>query len=412
MVIDYLNEVWKILLELSPALLAGLLLAGILHVLLPSGFIHRIMSRPGFRSTLRAVLIGVPMPLCSCGVVPTALGLKRDGASKGATTGFLISTPQTGVDSILVSAAFLGWPFAIFKLVAAFVTGLIGGMIADRVEPPDEMAAAEKAAAEMDRENNRNLVEVLRYAVVDLYGAIDRWIIGGVLIAAAITALLPEHFFHELSWAQGLTGMLLMLAVSVPLYICTTGSVPIAASFVAAGMPTGTALVFLMAGPATNMATIGAVYRALGGKLLSVYLGTVIVMSIGFGLTFDFVLGSPGVVHMHDHSDNWLGILSAIILIILTTGLFVYRFLQRRQKFAKANQFNTYEEFDMGVTLKVEGMTCQHCTASVEKSLKAVEGVSDAIADLDSGDVVVEGEKLDEAKLRAAVLAAGYQVKS
>ncbi|TNF98499.1 MAG: hypothetical protein EP297_07875 [Gammaproteobacteria bacterium] len=412
MVTDYLNEVWIILLELSPALLAGLLLAGILHVILPSGFIHRMMNKPGFRSTLRAVLIGVPMPLCSCGVVPTALGLKQDGASKGATTGFLISTPQTGVDSILVSAAFLGWPFAIFKLVAAFVTGLIGGMIADYVEPPEKDSEQAHHLTSEDSEDRTGIVEVLRYSVVELYGAIDRWIIAGVLVAAAITALLPEHFFHELSWAQGMTGMLLMLAVSIPLYICTTGSVPIAASFVAAGMPTGTALVFLMAGPATNMATIGALYRALGGRLLAVYLGTVVVMSIGFGLTFDFILGEAGTVHMHDHSDDWLGIISAIILIALTIGLFVHRYIQRKQKLSGKGQFNTYEEFDMGLTLKVEGMSCQHCTASVEKSLKAVEGVVDAVADLETGDVLITGEDLNEEALAAAVKLAGYQVKS
>jgi len=400
----YLESVWAILLELSPPLLAGLLLAGLLHVWLPKGFIHRTMNRPGFPSTLRAVLVGVPMPLCSCGVLPTALGLKRDGASNGATTGFLISTPQTGVDSILVSAAFLGWPFALFKVAAAFVTGLLGGVIADRVAPPS--ADSETPPAADDGETPHTIGEALRYAVVELYGAIDRWIIAGVLIAAAISSLMPADLFTRLEWSQGLTGMLLMLAVSVPLYICAVGSVPIAASFVAAGMPTGTALVFLMAGPATNVATIGAIYRALGGRLVAVYLGTVIVMSIGLGLTFDFVIGATAPVRVHDHGTDWTGAASALVVVAMSTGLFIHRLAERRRRAQTG-----YREFDMGLTLKVEGMTCQHCVASVKTSLESVDGVTEATPDLDSGDVKVQGDGLDAAALKLAVETAGYKVR-
>ncbi len=129
----FLLNLWQVFLDLSPSLLLGLLLAGMLHVYLPKGLIHRGMSRPNLTSALRASLVGVPMPLCSCGVVPAALALKNEGASKGATTSFLISTPQTGVDSLLVSASFLGWPFALFKLAAAFLTGLIGGSLVNAI---------------------------------------------------------------------------------------------------------------------------------------------------------------------------------------------------------------------------------------------------------------------------------------
>jgi len=405
MLLSYFNEVWRILLELSQPLLAGLFLAGLLHRFLPAGFIHRTLSKPGFASTFKAVLVGVPMPLCSCGVVPTALGLKREGASNGATTGFLISTPSTGVDSILVSGAFLGWPFAIFKVFAAFITGIIGGIIADKVTPDQKVADTPAVMAD-EPEQDKGIRGIIHYTVVELYGAIDRWIVAGILIAAAITALMPDNFFQHLDWAQGLAGMLLMLTISIPLYVCTTGSVPVAAAFIAAGMPLGTALVFLMAGPATNLATIGAVYRTLGGRLLAVYLATVIVMSIAFGLGFGFVLSDVPVQQVHEHGTDWTGVVSALIVIALTLYLNLKRYLSRRR-----NPVNQYREFDMGLTLKVEGMSCQHCVASVKKSLESIDEVESATPDLNSGDVIVTGENLDKDILETAIRDAGYQVK-
>lgn len=146
MIERYWFELWQILLELSPSLLFGLLIAGFIHVYLPAGFIHRRLHRPDMASVAKAALIGVPLPLCSCGVIPTALGLRKEGASPGATTSFMISTPQTGVDSILVSAAFLGWPFALFKLVAAFMTGLIGGALVNRLVPLQTSSSAQQSS--------------------------------------------------------------------------------------------------------------------------------------------------------------------------------------------------------------------------------------------------------------------------
>lgn len=403
---SYAIEVWRILVELAPPLLAGLFVAGLLHVLLPAGLIYRALSRPGFMSTLKAVAVGVPLPLCSCGVVPTALGLRREGASNGATTGFLISTPSTGVDSILVSAAFLGWPFAVFKVFAAFVTGIIGGLIADKAAP-QQVTGAVAEPIPNDKAGRRGpLVEAVRYAVVDLYGAIDRWVIVGILLAAVITITLPDNFFQDIHWAQGLAGMLLMLAVAIPLYVCTTGSVPVATAFIAAGMPLGTALVFLMAGPATNVATIGAVYRTLGGRLLMVYIGTVIVMSIGFGLGFDFVLSDAPGKPVHQHAQGWFGIAAALLVIAITVYLNIRRYLEK-------DLFGRYKEKEvaMGLTLQVEGMSCQHCVASVKKTLEGVEGVESVVLDLDSGSAVIKGDSLDRNQLSAAVQQAGYKAR-
>ena len=399
----YFNELWIVMLDLSAALLLGLLLAGLLRVFFPDRLVRAHLSRPTLGSSVRAALIGVPMPLCSCGVVPTAIGLHNQGASKGATTSFLISTPQTGVDSVLVSAAFLGWPFALFKVVAAFVTGVFGGWLADRVAARAGLDDDVGEQGQPWRAEGRRWLAAVRYALFDILGAIDLWLIAGILLAALITTLVPTGSLHDIAWTQGLGGMLLVLAISLPLYVCTTSSVPIAASLIAAGMPAGTALVFLMAGPATNIATIGIVYRTLGGPLLGVYLGTVIIASIGFGLGFDFVLGGAGgAVAAHAHADRaWWEIASALVLIGLLAFLSLRR-LQARRSGAQP------VDGDRGMTLQVEGMTCPHCAATVKATLEEVDEVEQVVVDLGSGVVQVRGGQLRRDLLTAAVTRAGF----
>jgi hypothetical protein len=398
---------WQILLELSPSLLLGLFIAGLVHVYVPAAAIHKRLSRPDFASTVRASVLGVPLPLCSCGVIPTALGLRKSGASPGATTSFMISTPQTGVDSILVSAAFLGWPFAIFKLVAAFVTGVIGGVLVNRLTPPPKGIAAEGETPLNTAGGDRGLSGAVRYAVFDLLAAIDLWLIAGVGVAALITTLVPADFFMGQAWAQGLLGMLVVLAISLPLYVCTTASVPIAASLIAAGMPAGSALVFLMAGPATNVATIGAVYRTLGTSVLGLYLGTVVVMSLGFGLLFDQVLSAaPVLAAPHDHAGGWLATLSALVLL----GLLALLLWRRRRARAAAADGSAGDTRETDLVLHVQGMSCQHCVGSVKRSLEAVERVDEAAPDLASGRVRISGGGFAVPALVQAVEDAGFTV--
>jgi uncharacterized membrane protein YraQ (UPF0718 family)/copper chaperone CopZ len=402
----YLVEIWGILLELSPSLLMGLLIAGAMHVFLPKGLIRRHLNAADFVSVFRAVLIGVPMPLCSCGVVPTAIGLKNEGASRGATTAFLISTPQTGVDSILVSGAFLGWPFALFKVGAAFVTGVLGGIFVNGFvrDQGTEMVTVTQDEAPNTRIDNR-MIEIFRYAIFDLLAMIDIWIVAGVLVAAVITLAFPPDFLGQLVWTQGVEGMLVVLAVAIPLYVCTTSSVPIAASLISAGMPLGTALVFLMAGPATNVATIGAIYRTLGIRVLTIYLGTVIVMSFVLGLAFDFVLGDiHQVLPDHQHDVPWLRVSSAVILVGLLSHLIGRKIRRFRQR------FNAMEVPEVDLSIKVGGMSCEHCVANVKRALEAFEEVEEATPSLVSGVVRIRGENLNETALAAAVEKAGYKV--
>jgi len=410
----FIRQLWQVMLDLSPSLLLGLLIAGLLHLYLPAGVVHRGLRRPDLGSAARAALVGVPLPLCSCGVIPTALGLRDQGASKGATTAFMISTPQTGVDSLLVSASFLGWPFALFKLAAAFVTGLIGGTLVNRFTVPDDQPRQASVVATAEP-GAGGLKGALHYAVFDLLAAIDLWVLAGVLAAALIATFIPADYLAGLTWTQGIGGMLLVLAVSIPLYVCTTGSVPIAASLIAAGMPTGTALVFLMAGPATNVATLGAVYRVLGTRVLAIYLGTVILMSILLGLGFDASMqavhaewavptgGHSGHGSEHGgHSPPYLAIGSALLL----SGLLAYLSGLRLKAMLRVRR-GAARETDL--MLKVEGMSCGHCVASVKRSLEGVAAVSEATPDLASGLVRVRGDQLDVTDLIRAVEGVGFR---
>ena len=400
----FVLHLWHILLELAPSLLLGLFIAGLVHVYVPAAAIHKRLSRPDLASAVRASLLGVPLPLCSCGVIPTALGLRKAGASPGATTSFMISTPQTGVDSILVSAAFLGWPFALFKLAAAFVTGVVGGVLVNRLTPATEAPVADGGTDLNVPGKDRGILGAVRYAVLDLLAAIDLWLIGGVLVAALITTLVPADFFTDRAWSQGVLGTLVVLAISLPLYVCTTASVPIAASLIIAGMPAGSALVFLMAGPATNVATIGAVYRTLGAAVLGLYLGTVVVMSLGFGLLFDQVLAAGPVLDaQHAHAGGGVGVLAALVLLALLALLSWRRWRARRG--ARAAM-----EDAAALVLHVQGMSCQHCVGSVKRSLEAMDSVAEAMPDLATGRVRISGDGYAIPALVRAVEDAGFTV--
>lgn len=390
----------QITLSLAPWLLLGMAIAGVLHVILPNDFVRRHLS--GKAGVAKAVALGVPLPLCSCGVIPAGLGLKKDGASSGAAVGFLISTPQTGVDSILVGASFLGWPFALFKVLAATVTGLVGGWITDRGGSGQESVQDNQAPASDTRPHD--IREMAEHAV-DILRSIWRWLVFGIVVSAAITTWVPEDFFTGLERAGSLVPILAALAVSLPLYVCATASVPIAAALVASGMPAGAALVFLMAGPATNVATIGAVYRGLGRRALTVYLTTIVVGSIGAGLLFDSVVSSTAVQGVHVHGETTWWAVGSTILLVGLLGKFAIDDLRRwiAPRLARSGTAESSEP----LVFTVEGMSCQNCVASVERAVRSVEGVRNVEISLKPGRARIHGD-VDEHEVRAAVTSAGY----
>jgi len=391
-----LEAIWQVWLQLSPWLLLGAAAAGLLHVLLPRDFARRQFR--GASGVAKAVALGVPLPLCSCGVIPAGLGLKKDGASDGAAVGFLISTPQTGVDSLLVSASFLGWPFTIFKCVSALVMGLAGGVATEILHTDaHEASSLEEATAP------QSTVGFFEH-VVDVIRPIWKWIVFGVVASAAITVWIPPDAMAGWSGVHpALTG-LGALVIAVPLYVCATASVPIAAALVTQGMPTGAALVFLMAGPATNIATIGAVKRAFGNRVLGVYLATVVLGSVALAYVYDAFIPFEALGTLtHEHGHPWWAWASAVAL----GALFLYFVLDDLRA---AVRRRAVPASSAALTLEVEGLTCNNCVRKLERALQETDGVASATVTLEPSRATVESS-LTPADLEAVVRATGYAVK-
>jgi len=388
-----LSEVW---LQLSPWLLLGAAAAGLLHVWLPRDVASRQFR--GFAGVAKAVALGVPLPLCSCGVIPAGLGLKKDGASDGAAVGFLISTPQTGVDSLLVSASFLGWPFTIFKCASALLMGLVGGAATEALHTDAEgnSLLRQSSAPQSTVGFFEHMIDVIR--------PIWRWIVFGVVASAAITVWIPPGALGGWSGLHPALAGLAALTLALPLYVCATASVPIAAALIAQGMPTGAALVFLMAGPATNIATIGAVRRAFGGRVLFVYLATVILGSVGLAYLYDAFMPLQALGSLtHEHGHPWWAWTAALILGMVF-AYFAFDDLRRawlRRRVPAGTEV---------VTLEVEGLTCDHCVRTLEHALREADGVTSVRVTLDPGRAMVEGSARP-ADLEAVVRAAGYAVR-
>jgi uncharacterized membrane protein YraQ (UPF0718 family)/copper chaperone CopZ len=375
---------WHITLELAPWLLLGMAIAGLLHVALPTGFIRRQLT--GRWGVVKAVVLGVPLPLCSCGVIPAGLGLKKDGATDGAAVGFLIATPQTGVDSVLVSASFLGWPFALFKVVAAGLTGVIGGYATERWGGERTVEDADRITA--DGTSSRGIREMVSHSI-QIMRTIWLWLVFGVVVSAAITTWLPPGAFVGLSAYGGALALVAVLAISLPLYVCATASVPIAAALVAGGMPTGAALVFLMAGPASNVATIGAIYRGFGKRTLVIYLTTIIVGSIGLGALFDTVI-DPATISGHAGHEHtaWWAVASAAIFIALLAW---FAFEDLRQLIRNRGLKGVTD--GPVIELEISGMTCGGCVNKLQQALQSADGVSSAQVTLDPPKATVRGTR-------------------
>lgn len=330
-----MHEIWNLINEMSPYLLLGFGVAGLLHAFVPSQVYHRYLSKSDFRSVLWAAMIGVPLPLCSCGVIPTAMSLRKEGASKGATTSFLIATPQTGIDSILATASLLGLPFAIIRPIAALVTALFGGQLVNIATRNENAGNSENTKEISERHHEgfwHKMKEALEYGFIEMMQEIGKWLMIGLVIAGLITVFVPDNFFFYFSDKPLLT-MLMVLAVSVPMYVCATGSIPIAAALILKGLSPGAALVLLMAGPACNMASIMVIRKVLEKKTMWVYLLSIIIGAIGFGLLIDYVLPAEWFtssiiqekICSHDDSSIFNVICSIVLGVLLVMAFIMKR---------------------------------------------------------------------------------------
>lgn len=288
--------------EMSPYLLLGFLIAGILHVFIPKKFYRRYLSNNNRLSILWAALLGIPLPLCSCGVIPTAIGLKNERASKGVVASFLIATPQTGIDSILATYSLMGFGFAIVRPAAALITGICGGILVNRFVPEDK--DEQNTITTDKKEQGNRLWRVFRYAYFEMIQDIGLRLLIGLIIAALINVAIPDEFFLHFG-SYPLLQMIVILIIAVPMYVCSTGSIPIAAALVMKGLSPGAALVMLIAGPAVNIASILVVRKSLGSRFTWIYLLTIVVFSILFGLLINAIgIGSDiSPIYSGTHGD-------------------------------------------------------------------------------------------------------------
>lgn len=419
----YIYPLMTLLNEMTPYLLFGFLIAGILHEFVPRRIYADKLSGSNFRSILWAALLGIPLPLCSCGVIPTAASIRREGASKGATVSFLIATPQTGVDSILATASLLGIPFAITRPLVALATAFAGGMAVNRW-CKDEEANNSTTIQHTGKKKSfwQKCIGTLHYGFIEMLQDIGKWIVIGLAVAAIITIAVPEGFFAQFN-GYPILNMLIILAISIPMYLCATGSIPIAAALMLKGLSPGAALVLLMAGPATNMAAILVINKVLGRKPLVIYLLTIIAGAMGFGLVIDYLLptawftgsiATQGAACCHEATAPWWQTASSITFIILLVTAYILKF-RKKGKCSCHDGNDGCSCHDDNCTCskeqryRIDGMMCNHCKANVEKTLSGIEGVTGVRVELAEGAAYIKGENIDPTKVIGAINALGYR---
>lgn len=304
---------------MSPYLLLGFLLSGVFSVILPVRLVKQHLAKPGKASVIKSALFGVPLPLCSCGVIPVAAWMRRHGASKGAVGAFLLSTPQTGVDGFLVALGLLGLGMALFIPMAAFVSGVVMGLVLNRFK---DYPVVEEDAPEVEGKRPSWLVRIVRHGFITIAGDIAVPLGIGILASGVISGLIDPDQFS--AFGSGIWAKLAVVAIATPLYVCDIASLPVAASMLAAGLSPGTVFVFLMAGPATNAATYMTIGKILGKKEMFTYLGCAIALALTMGFLLDAVapvLPTIEAACLHDeHVSVWRIVAAVVLVVVLING--------------------------------------------------------------------------------------------
>ena len=502
LVTDFVWEFITLFSEMAPFLLLGFLLAGILHVWVPNHLYVPKIAKSNFASVLWAAIFGVPLPICSCGVIPTSIAIRKEGASKGASVSFLISTPATGVDSILATYSLLGLPFAILRPVAAFVTALFGGVLtnfatrgeADRSESAGNAAVGahgDSAKHEHHHEHHHEhcgcccdddhehcecggpsagsgnftgkIKETFRYGLVNMVGDVSKWLMIGLVLGALISAFVPNELFLALREYPFLC-MVCVLLLAMPMYTCATGSIPLALALVAKGITPGAALVLLMAGPATSIASMLVVGKAFGKRTLAAYLFSIAFGAMFFGFivdtffmdTFLSAMLPQGAADCHGHValDVFDYVCAGLLAAFMLYAKFAHKGCDGHcgcgcgcgdsckcadsceddhdhdhcecgescgchehgehdlHHGASAGSATLAHSEPVSKTYRVNGMNCSHCKACVEKAVRPLDGVVFAEADVSSKSLHVEwhdDDDIDMDSLKTAVEEAGFE---
>ncbi len=352
----FFEALWQLSIAMAPYIIFGLAFAGILHEIVPDSIVTKHLGKDNISSVLKSTVFGIPLPVCSCGVIPLATSIKKSGASKGATLSFLISTPITGVDSILATYGIFGWIFTLYRALTSMIIAMVAGILTNIFDKEDEVqkdtlqkesvkkpafsAMAPQTATSFsmqapkkeescgtgtgsccsggsEEKKGFSFSAAMKYAFGTLLGDIAKPLFWGLLLGALITVAIPENLseiLKEYSWLS----YLIVIIIAVPMYVCATASLPIAAGLMLSGVSAGAAFVFLSAGPATNTVTIGVVKKMLGTKSLFIYLGSIVVGSILFGMGLDYIfdvsaIDPASLIHMHEEG----GIIATVSALLL-----------------------------------------------------------------------------------------------
>lgn len=331
-------ETWRLFFVMSPYLLFGFTVAGILKVLVPDSFLSRHFSGKGILPILKAALAGIPLPLCSCGVIPVTSHLRKLGATKGATVSFIISTPSIGAGSILATASLLGWVFTLIRLLADLVIGVVAGLLinifVDKKELNDKgnkdthTRTLQNSSLKGDKSTGKRFLSILNYAYIELVEDVAKWLVVGLVIGGAISYFMPTDiisYYLGTKWISYTS----MLIIGLPMYVCATGSIPMVAPLILKGMNPGAGLIFLIVGPATNTATMSFIAGKLGVRTFIIYLFTIVLGSVLFGLGMDMLWSEFGVSMKEvagSHTlPHWLYMLSSLIMLMAVIKAIFFR---------------------------------------------------------------------------------------
>ena len=421
MIPGVIGQIVDTFVSMAPYLMVGLFFAGCLHVFVKNDIVLKHLGGNTIASVFKAAIFGIPLPLCSCGVLPVAMSLRKGKASNGATISFLISTPQTGIDSIIATWGMLGPVFAIFRPFAALAMGITGGLITNlfSVKPAAiDQARPKRFECNICCETSPHehsiadkIKNIFSYAYRDFFDDISVNLTIGMVISGVIAFFVPDNFFQKYVGNE-LLSMLLMVALGIPMYTCVTASIPVAVALMLKGLSPGAAFVFLTVGPATNFSFIMVIAQVMGKKIVTVYLTTLAVMSIiaGYGLNWIFSitgkqsLDSMLTSHFCKHTAPWELIASVIFLAII--GMSFYRIWMPKI----LELLGLKKAGPRSCSIDIEGMSCKNCARKVTESIKKVEGVTSVEVDVGKKKAIVGGDATIES-LKKAIEDAGYKTK-
>ena len=338
----YFQNFFDLLNAMAIYILIGIIFAGVLKQIMPDDFVSKHLGDGNFSSVMKASLLGIPMPLCSCSVIPFANSLKKEGASKGAVQSFLISTPITGVDSIIATYAFFGWVFTIYRVISSLIIAIVAGVLQNIVDNKFEKSTVKKestcCSCSCSSENIEKIKKVFSfkkvfdYAFNTIFKDFAKPLLFGLLLGAAFTTFLPKEYASMVFENQFLSYGLILI-ISIPLYICATASLPIAAALMMSGLSGGAAFIFLSAGPATNSVTMSIIYKSLGKSALVIYLGTITFLSLLFGYLFDTYFPTLNIINFVNHKEetSLINIISSAIMMSLMMYYFITPMFQKEK---------------------------------------------------------------------------------